>query len=84
MEGDEMTQTPSPSQISRQSIKYLAATPKIEDAPLSASLNRRSENIVVEAIIVPELELRNVKMQVFPANIVECANDTALENAPDC
>jgi hypothetical protein len=32
-------------------------------------LNRRSENLVVEAIIVPELELRNVKMQVFLATL---------------
>jgi hypothetical protein len=39
-----------------------------------ASLNRRSENVVVKAIIVPELELRNVKMQVFLADVVECAD----------
>ena len=31
--------------------------------------NRRSENVVVEAIIVPELKLRNVKMQVFLAHV---------------
>jgi hypothetical protein len=48
----------------------------------SASLNRRSENVIVEAIIVPELELRNVKMQVFLANVVECTDDAALEDAP--
>jgi hypothetical protein len=48
------------------------------------TFDRRSENVAVEAIIVRELELRNVKMQVFPANIVECADDTAPENAQDC
>ena len=32
---------------------------------ISCALNRRSENVVVESIIVPQLELRNVKMQVF-------------------
>ena len=47
-----------------------------------ASLNRRSEIVIVEAIIIPELELCNVKMQVLFANIVECADDTALEDAP--
>jgi hypothetical protein len=45
-------------------------------------LNRRSENVVVEAIIIPELELCNVKMQVLFADIVECPHDTALEDAP--
>src|SRR5882724_1069809 len=40
----------------------------------SCALNRRSENVIVEAIIVPELELRNVKMQVLLAHIVKCAN----------
>jgi hypothetical protein len=36
----------------------------------SCALNSRSENVIVEAIIVPELELRNVKMQIFLADIV--------------
>jgi hypothetical protein len=31
----------------------------------SLSLNRRSENVIVEVIIVPELELCNVKVQVL-------------------
>jgi hypothetical protein len=58
---------------------FLAATGN----GLLASLNRRSENIVVQAIIVPELELCNVKMQVFLADVVECADDAALEDAPE-
>jgi hypothetical protein len=48
-----------------------------------ASPNRRSENVIVKAIIVPELELRNVKMQVFLADVVECADEAALYNAPE-
>jgi hypothetical protein len=43
------------------------------DWHLSASFNRRSENIVIKPIIVPELKLRNVKMQVFLADVMECA-----------
>ncbi len=49
---------------------------------LSASLNRRAENVVVKAIIIPELKLCNVKWQVFAANLVERADDTSLEDAP--
>ena len=49
----------------------------------SYALNRHSENVIVEAIIVPELELCNVKMQVFLADVVECADDTALDDAPE-
>jgi hypothetical protein len=37
----------------------------------SCAADRRSENVVVEAIIVPELELRNVEMQVFFFDLVE-------------
>jgi hypothetical protein len=48
-----------------------------------ASSNRRSENVVVETIIVPELKLRNVKMQAFLVDVVECADDSALEDAPE-
>ena len=43
-----------------------------------ASLNRHSENVVIEAIIVPELELCNLKMHLFLADILECADDAAL------
>jgi hypothetical protein len=49
----------------------------------SCPLNRRPENIIVEAIIVPKLELRNVKMQVSFADIVKRAYDPALEDAPE-
>jgi hypothetical protein len=49
----------------------------------STTLNSRSENVVVEAIIIPELELRNVKWHVFSAHLVERADDTALEDRPE-
>jgi hypothetical protein len=49
----------------------------------SYALNRRSENVIVEAIIVPELELRNVKMQVFVADIAECAHGATFEDASE-
>ena len=48
-----------------------------------AALNRPSENVIVKAIIIPELELCNVKMQVSFANIIECADDAAFEDAPE-
>jgi hypothetical protein len=48
-----------------------------------ASLDRRSENIIIEPIVIPELELRNVKMQILFADVMECADDPALEDAPE-
>jgi hypothetical protein len=49
---------------------------------VSCALDSDSENIVVEPIIVPELELRNVKMQVLFADVMKGAHDTALEDTP--
>ena len=46
------------------------------------TINSRAKNIVVKAIIIPELELRNVKVQVLFADVVESAHDPALEEAP--
>jgi hypothetical protein len=48
----------------------------------STSLNRRSENVIVEAIIIAELELCNVKVKVPFADVVESPHDAALEDAP--
>jgi hypothetical protein len=42
------------------------------------SFNRCSKNVIVEVIIVPELELRNVKVQILLADVMECADDAAL------
>jgi hypothetical protein len=48
-----------------------------------ATPNHRSENVVIKASIIPELELCNVKMQVLFAHVVEGADDTALEDASE-
>jgi hypothetical protein len=48
-----------------------------------ASLDCRSENVAVEAVIVPELKLRDVQRHVFGADFVERADDTAFEDAPE-
>ena len=66
---------------SRSHLEKQLAPKNIE--VLLASLDCRSENVVVEAIIVPELELRNVKMQVLLAYIVECPDDAAFDDVPE-
>src|SRR5580704_1999615 len=48
-----------------------------------APANRRSENVSVEAVVVPELKLCNVQRHIFATHFVETANNTALENAPE-
>jgi hypothetical protein len=50
---------------------------------LLASLNRRSENVIVKAIVIPKLELCNVQWQVFGANFVERADTPTLEDTPE-
>jgi hypothetical protein len=47
------------------------------------SADRRAENIGIKAIVMPELELRNAERHVFGADLVERANDAALEDAPN-
>lgn len=47
------------------------------------STNSRTENITIETVVVPELELCNVKMQIFLADVVESADDTALDDRPE-
>jgi hypothetical protein len=49
---------------------------------VSTTLNRRPENVVVKAIVIPKLELCDVKWHVFGAYLVERADDAALEDAP--
>jgi hypothetical protein len=46
----------------------------------SASLNRRSENVVIEAVVVSKLKLRNVQLQILGADFVEGADHFALNN----
>jgi hypothetical protein len=48
-----------------------------------ASLDRRSKDISVLAIVISELEFRDVQRHIFCAHLVECANDAALEDGPE-
>jgi hypothetical protein len=48
----------------------------------SAFLNRRSENVVIKAVIIAELELGDIEGKVLFADIVEGAYDAALEDRP--
>jgi hypothetical protein len=52
------------------------------EAPL-ASNNRLSKDVSLEAVIVPELKLRDIERYIFSARLVECAGYTALENRPE-
>ena len=45
----------------------------------SASLNRRSENVRVLAIIIAELELGNVQRHIFAADFVEVPTTPRLK-----
>src|SRR5580693_3776650 len=48
-----------------------------------ASAYRRSKNIRIEAIVVTELKLCDVKWQIFCADFVERADDAAFEYRPE-
>src|SRR5258708_36889601 len=43
----------------------------------------RGEDIVVLAVIVPELKLRNVQRQILLTNLVELADHAGLEDRPE-
>lgn len=43
----------------------------------------RSKNIFVEAIVVPELKFRDIQRHVFRTDLVESADNAALEDAPE-
>src|SRR3954452_22827548 len=49
----------------------------------SAPCYSRAENIRVMPIVVPELKLRNVERHVFGADLVEAADNAALEDRPE-
>ena len=46
-----------------------------------STLSRRSENVVIRAVIIAELKFSDVQGQIFAAGLVERADDTALEDA---
>jgi hypothetical protein len=60
-----------------------ATTLILEFRAVSASLDRRSENILVFPIIIVELKLGNIERHIFPAHFVECADHAAFENRPE-
>ena len=62
---------------------YVIISTASSASPHLASLNRCFENAIIEAIVIPELELRNVKMQGFLANVVEGVDDPALEDTSE-
>jgi hypothetical protein len=47
-----------------------------------ASLNRCSKNVFVKAVTIFELTFCDVERQIFAADLVIAANDTAFEDAP--
>jgi hypothetical protein len=48
-----------------------------------ASLNRRSENVGIEPIVVAELKFGDVQRHVFCADLVEAPDDAAFEDRPE-
>ena len=52
-------------------------------AALSASPDRRSENVRVLPIVISELELGNVQRHIFAAHFVEGADHATLEDRPE-
>lgn len=48
-----------------------------------ASFNRRSKNIVIEAVVILELTFRDVQRQIFAAYFVITTYDAALKDAPE-
>jgi hypothetical protein len=49
----------------------------------SAGCYRSTEDVLVIPVVVPELELRDVERQVFPADLVVRADHAALEQRPE-
>jgi hypothetical protein len=50
---------------------------------VSAACCRGSKDIDVLAIVVPELKFRDVQRQIFAADLVIAAGNTALQDAPE-
>src|ERR1700730_6366150 len=62
----------------KNAIKNTAAMARI-----SASADRRAEDVPVFSIVVAELEFRNIQRHVFGAHLVERAHHAALEDGPE-
>jgi hypothetical protein len=74
-----------PSALSATSIAlafWLSGAEAPASSVASASCYSCAKNVCVLAIVVPELELREVQRQVFLTDMVVVANDSALQEAP--
>jgi hypothetical protein len=49
----------------------------------SALADGLTKDVSVQSIVVPELEFSNVQRQIFAADLVEVAHDTALDERPE-
>jgi len=47
-----------------------------------APQNSRSKDVGIRAIVIAELKFRDVERHIFAAHLVECADNTALEDTP--
>src|SRR5271165_6614037 len=47
-----------------------------------ASLDRRSEDVLVELVVIPEFEFRDVERQIFAAYFVKASHDAAFDERP--
>jgi hypothetical protein len=52
-------------------------------ATLSASFNRLAEDVLVQPVVVAELELGDVQREILLADLVERADDAALDEGPE-
>lgn len=59
-------------------ITTIDAAKMMKDFIGSARPNRRTENISVHPVIVPELEFIDVQRQILLADLVECADNAAV------
>lgn len=56
---------------------------KINGLRISASADSRAENVRVFTIVIPELELVNVELEIFLANLMERSDNAALNHRPE-
>ena len=61
------------TEVSKQSLEFSC----------SARLNCCAEDVRVHSVVIPELELIDVKMQIFLADLVEGSDDPALHDGPE-
>jgi hypothetical protein len=51
-------------------------------ASILASRDRRSEDVRILSVVVAELKFGNIERHVLAADLVECADNAALEDRP--